>query len=114
LLLYAGIAAHTVNAQEPDPKEFTPPGYAFCGWQDFATGDWVMQWREDLGGAYMVAFAVGMSCSAAQRNVERASSGRRPRRPGYRCRILKEGHEFLDVRCIHRSGKRKFRYQTGA
>ncbi len=103
------------NAADPDPEEFTPTGYEFCGWQDFANGGWAMEWSEDLAGAYLVAFTRGMSCHAARRNVKRVRfSNNRPIRAGYRCRTLGSGHEFLDVRCIKKGGSRKFRYQTGA
>jgi len=105
------------NAADPDPDEFTPSGYEFCGWQDFANGGWAMEWNDDLAGAYLVAFTHGMSCPAARRNIRRirfSKSSGRPIRPGYRCRTLESAHEYLDVRCVKKGGTRKFRYQTGA
>jgi len=106
------------QAAEPDPADFTPPGYEFCGWQDFATGGWAMQWSDDLSGAYLVLFADGMSCRSARRNYSTLRHAKRPPyqplRAGYRCRTLKSAHEFLDVRCVKKGGARKFRYQTGA
>jgi len=105
-------------AADPDPAEFTPHGYEFCGWQDFVNGGWAVEWRDDLAGAYLVAFADGMSCRAARRNVKKMRSSKtpphRPIRTGYRCRTLESAHEYLDVRCVKKGGHRKFRYQTGA
>ncbi len=105
-------------AADPDPDEFTPQGYEFCGWQDFARGGWTMEWSEDLRGAYLVAFADGMSCRAARRNVKSVRYTKtppyRPLRSGYRCRTLESGYEYSDVRCVKQGGSRKFRYQTGA
>lgn len=115
LLCVAAIPAATYAAADPDPDEFTPPGYEFCGWQDFAAGGWALEWSEDLAGAYLVAFADGISCSAARKNVKRVRFRKsRPYRAGYRCQTLRQAHEFLDVRCTKLGGSGKFRYQTGA
>ncbi len=106
------------SAQDPDPDEFTPPGYEFCGWKDYANGGWAMEWSDDLAGAYTVAFADGMSCQAARRNVTRTKYTRnapyRPYRTGYTCKQLKVAHEFADVRCVKRGSTGKFRFQTGS
>ncbi len=118
-LLFCVLAtASAANAADPDPDEFTPPGYEFCGWQDFANGGWAMGWSDELSGAYLVAFADGMSCTAARRNIKRMRNSKkapfRPIRTGYRCRTLKSAHEYSDVRCVKTDGSRKFRLQTGA
>lgn len=117
-LLFAVTLPAPAIAADPDPHKFTPPGYEFCGWQNFATGGWEMQWRDDLAGAYLVAFAAGMSCHAARRNVVRMRNSKirpyRPLRTGYRCRRLATAHEFSDVRCTKIGATAKFRFQTGA
>jgi len=117
LLCLAALTA-VARAADPDPDEFTPRGYEFCGWQDFVNGGWAMEWSEDLSGAYLVAFADGISCAAARRNIRRVRYSKvapyRPIRPGYRCRTLESAHEYSDVRCVRRGGSRKFRFQTGA
>lgn len=118
VLVVALTLPYAASAAEPDPAEFTPPGYEFCGWRDFTHGGWAMQWSEDLAGAYLVLFADGMTCLAARRNYSRLRHAKRPPyqplRPGHRCRTLRSAHEFLDVRCVKKGGGRKFRYQTGA
>jgi len=119
LVMLVCIAAFPSAAQaaDPDPAEFTPRGYDFCGWQDFANGGWAMEWSDDLSGAYLVAFADGISCTTARRNIKRvrfSSRTGKPVRAGYRCRTLASAHEFYDVRCVKIGGTRKFRYQTGA
>ncbi len=103
------------NGAVPDPDKFTPKGYRFCGWQDFAKGGWAMNWRDDLSGVYLRAFADGMSCRAARRNIKRYQKAPNswPRRAGYRCRTVESSHEYLDKRCVKKGGTRKFRYQTG-
>jgi len=118
-VLFCAVAfPRAAHAVAPDPEKFTPPGYDFCGWQDFANGGWTMEWTEDLAGAYLVAFADNMSCQAARRNVKRVRFAKsppfRPLRPGYRCQTLESAHEYSDVRCVKKGGSRKFRYQTGA
>lgn len=111
-------SASVAIAADPDPAKFTPRGYEFCGWQDFAYGGWEMEWSEELRGVYLVAFADGMSCAAARRNIKRMRYSKhapfRPLRTGYRCRTLQSGHEYSDVRCVKLGGSRKFRFQTGA
>lgn len=107
------------SAQDPDPDEFTPRGYEFCGWKDFTSGGWRMEWDDSLAGAYLVAFADGMTCRAARQNVTRTRfTQRAPHRPvrlGYRCQVLDEDLEYSDIRCVARKGaSRKFRFQTGS
>jgi len=106
------------NAADPDPAEFTPHGYEFCGWQDYANGGWAMEWSDDLAGVYLVAFAHGMSCRAARRNIKRVRYSKvppyRPLRAGYRCRTLESAHEYSDIRCVKKGASRKFRFQTGS
>ena len=118
LLLCVAAFTSAAEGSDPDPDEFTPPGYEFCGWQDFVNGGWAMEWSEDLRGVYLVAFADGMSCQAARRNTRRMRYSKtapyRPLRPGYRCRTLNSAHEYSDVRCVKIGGSRKFRFQTGA
>ena len=118
IVVLAVTLPSSAAAVVPDPDKFTPRGYEFCGWQDLANGGWGMEWSEDLAGAYMVAFADGMSCTAARRNVEKMRSSKkppyRPLRTGYRCVTLRSAHEFTDVRCVNVGGARRFRYQTGA
>ena len=118
LLLCVLAFTSAAYAVDPDPDEFTPPGYKFCGWQDYSNGGWAMDWSEDLRGVYLVAFAEGMSCSSARRNIRRMRYTKtppyRPIRAGYRCRTLTSAHEYSDVRCVRIGGSRKFRLQTGA
>lgn len=117
VLLCVLASAPVAKAADPDPAEFTPRGYEFCGWQDFASGGWAMEWSEELRGVYLVAFADGMSCTAARRNIKRvrySTKTRAPVRAGYRCRTLVSEHEYSDVRCVKTGGTRKFRFQTGA
>jgi len=118
MLITAVAFPSIAAAAAPDPDKFTPRGYEFCGWQDFAGGGWAMEWSENLAGAYLVAFADGMSCTSARRNVKKMRSTKkppyRPLRDGYRCVRLKSGHEYADVRCVKVGGSRKFRFQTGA
>lgn len=92
------------------------PGYTFCGWKNFGDGSWTLTNPED--GAFVTAYASGMSCQAARRNVTRLSSTKSPpyspRRPGYRCVRLINAYEFSSIRCVKRGGSAKFRTQTGA
>lgn len=92
-----------------------PNGYTFCGWSNF-DGSWTMTDPEP--GVYLVAFADGMTCRSARRNVNRVRYSKtppyRPLRTGYRCRTLASQHEYADVRCIKVGGTRKFRFRTGA
>jgi len=115
LVLVVPAVAH---GADPDPAQFTPRGYEFCGWLNFGTRGWEMQWDDDLAGAYTVLFAGGMSCDAARRNYAKLRYGKQPPyravRAGYRCQPLRKAHEFLDVRCTRKTGGVKFRYQTGA
>ena len=122
--LLAGLAtlafAAVAHAQAPpDPEEFTPEGYKFCGWRDHANGGWRMQWSDDLAGVYLIAFAEGMTCTDARRNILRLRYTQRPPyrpvRSGYRCKTLDSDLEYTDVRCVATSGPpRKFRFQGGA
>jgi len=94
------------------------PGYRFCGWKDFGSGRWSLAQPDP--GAFMRAFASGMSCRTARRHVSRTRFTQRPPyrpyRRGYRCVKLDSGIEYVDVRCTKRGsrGRVKFRYQTGA
>jgi hypothetical protein len=57
ILLTAMLASLSVagnagaQTSDPDPAEFTPPGYAFCGWKDLQNHRWVMEWDDSLTGA---------------------------------------------------------------
>ena len=42
-VLTALALAAPAAAQDPDPEDFTPVGYDFCGWRDFAGGGWGME-----------------------------------------------------------------------
>jgi hypothetical protein len=118
----AGVVALALSpsagAQDPDPNEFTPPGYTFCGWKDFTTREWKMEWDDSLTGVFLIAYADGMTCRDARRNVSRMRYSTTPpyrgTRPGYRCITIQSGHEYSDVRCVRVGGTRKFRFQTGA
>jgi hypothetical protein len=117
LLVVATTAASAETAQaQADPDDFTPEGYEFCGWRDFDNGGWTYDQPEP--GAYLLAFARGMTCTAARRNITRLRYTQlppyRPVRLGYRCRTLDNDHEYTDVRCVRRGGTRAFRFQTGA
>jgi hypothetical protein len=124
ILLTALLASLSVAAiasaqtSDPDPAEFTPPGYEFCGWKDFENHEWVMEWDDSLTGAFFVAYADGMSCTAARHNANavrfRRGDGYRPTREGYTCKTLRTDIEFADVRCTKVNGTRRFRFQTGA
>jgi len=115
--LFLGITS-TVYAQDPDPEDFTPEGYTFCGWKDFTTGQWQTEWDESLAGAFLRAFADGMTCRDARRATTRTLTRQlppyAPYRPGYRCKRLVNDHEYSDVRCVKIGGSRKYRFQTGA
>ncbi len=93
-------------AADPDPDEFAPVGYEFCGWREFTEGGWNMEWDESLAGAYLVAFARKMTCKSARRNVLRVRYMQkppyRPTRPGYRRKTLESDYEHSDVRCVKR------------
>lgn len=114
-----GAAVAQEDVPDPDPADFTPSGYTFCGWKDMVNGGWATEWDDDLSGAYQVAYARGISCTAARRNVLRLKYSKRspykPSRKGYRCARIAEAHEFVDVRCTKRSNpKVAFRTQSGA
>jgi hypothetical protein len=118
IVLALGATAH---AQEPNPEEFTPPGYTFCGWLNLQTRQWQMEWSDDLAGAFHAAFARNMTCRDARRASVRVRFpqhppfSRPPTRPGWRCRYLKRGIEYADVRCTSTSGpSRAFRFRSGA
>lgn len=109
----------TAVAQDPDPDEFTPVGYEFCGWRDFVSGSWEMEWNDELFGAYSRLFARNMTCRSARRNYVRMRYTQtppyRPVRLGYRCKTLDRDYEYSDVRCSKRGRPRlAFRYQTGS
>jgi hypothetical protein len=91
-------------------------GYTYCGAKDFETGGWTY---DPPPGAYLYAYARGMSCQAARRNVSRVRHSRtppyRPSRTGYRCREVRSAHEYSSVRCVRRGdGRKAFRLITGA
>ena len=46
LVIGALLLPATAFSQDPDPDEFTPLGYEFCGWRDFESGDWEMEWHD--------------------------------------------------------------------
>lgn len=110
----SAVAVTPAAASPQDPTR-TPQGYTFCGWSSF-DGSWTMASPEP--GAYLVAFADGMTCRSARRNVNRVRYSKsppyRPLRSGYRCRTLASEHEYADVRCVKVGGTRKFRFRTGA
>ena len=114
------LTASPAGAQEePDPDEFTPPGYEFCGWRDFEARTWVTEWDERLRGASTVLFAREMTCRAARRNHARlrysSTPPFAPSRTGYRCTTIRAQHEFVDVRCTKRGTSRvSFRWQSGS
>lgn len=118
-LATVSVAANA-NAQEadPDPAEFTPQGYTFCGWKELETGEWKMLWDDSLGGAFLIAYAQGMTCRDARRNVSRVGDSGPPlyraTRPGYRCVQLRKAQEYSDVRCVKQGSGIRFRFQTGA
>jgi hypothetical protein len=119
LAFLTAVPLSVASAQDPDPDEFTPPGYEFCGWRDPERGGWAMEWDDRLAGACTVLFARRMSCRAARTNYRRLRYTRtppyEPRRAGYRCEELRSGYEFTDVRCAKRGRPRvAFRYQSGA
>ncbi|HEV2770172.1 MAG TPA: hypothetical protein VGV40_08335 [Solirubrobacteraceae bacterium] len=107
--------AVTPSIASPQDPSRTPQGYTFCGWSNF-DGSWTMTGPEP--GAYRVAFADGMTCRSARRNVNRVRYSKnppyRPLRTGYRCRTLASQHEYADVRCVKVGGTQKFRFRTGA
>jgi hypothetical protein len=115
----AWTAAPAFGQDDPDPEEFTPVGYEFCGWRDLQNGRWVMEWDDDLQGASLIAFARDMTCRVARRNVLGVrytnTTPRRPVRKGYRCAVLEDRHEYQDVRCtkLGRSSV-AFRYRAGS
>lgn len=92
------------------------PGYTFCGWKNFSDGSWSMANPES--GAFLTAYASGMTCRAARQNVTRLRTTSRPPysplRTGYRCVELVSGYEYSSIRCVKRGGRAKFRSQTGA
>ena len=119
LLCLIGIvaipAASLAQSEDPDPDEFTPPGYAFCGWRDYQNGGWLMEWDDRLYGAGTVLFARDMTCRSARRNFARVRHGQQPTRAGYRCAVIGRDYEFADVRCTKVGRPRvAFRYQTGS
>ena len=119
LVVGALLLPATALSQEPDPDEFTPVGYEFCGWRDFEFGGWEMEWEDRLSGAYLVLFARNMTCRSARRNYVRTRTTQTPPhrlvRKGYRCTTLDSDYEYSDVRCSKRGRPRlAFRFQTGA
>ena len=118
IMCIAVVLPSSAYGADPDPLEFTPRGYEFCGWRDLTSGGWAMQWRDELSGAFLVLFADDISCQAARRNYTKLRHSTkppyRPIRAGYRRLTLKRAHEYLDVRCVKRGSSAKFRYQTGA
>ena len=115
----AAMAPGAASADYTEPETFTPPGYDFCGWKNYEYGGWDMEWDDSLQGISLIAYADGMSCQAARRNVRRVHYVRvgnsyRPARSGYRCVQLTQALEYSDVRCTKVGGSRKFRFQSGA
>lgn len=107
------------QVEEPDPAEFTPAGYTFCGWRDFENGTWAMKWREELRGAYSMVFARGMTCASARRHWAKTKYKKEPPyslyRAGYRCKRIVSGHELDDTRCTKVGNARvAFRIRSGA
>jgi hypothetical protein len=107
----------------PNPEEFTPTGYTFCGWKNFTEPidqlSWTTEWDENtLSGAFKVGFARNMTCLQATRNIDLIRHTKTPpyraSRTGYRCSRIQTGWELDDVRCIKNGKKATFRYQTGA
>lgn len=90
-------------------------GYKYCGTKDFVTDSWHYGPSD---GAFLDAYARGMSCRAARRNVDGVKYSRtppyRPYRTGYRCQEMVSGYEYSSVRCVKKNGKRAFRYITAA
>ena len=116
LLVAALLVPTVVTAQGFDPEEFTPSGYTYCGIKLLGQSGWLMDPGE-LSGASQVAFASGLTCQAARRNIGRIvypRGGGQPKAPGYRCRYIRQGHEFSDVRCIKPGDGGKFRVQGGS
>lgn len=110
--LVLGLSGSVATADQSG----TPYGYEDCGARDFTNGGWT-DTPED--GAFVVAYARGMTCTSARRNVSRLRFGRkapyRPYRPGYRCRYLARGYEYSDIRCVRRGRSRvAFRTRSGA
>jgi hypothetical protein len=112
----ASLTGVTALAQSANPDDFTPEGYRWCGWKNLSTGSWVMTDPED--GAFLRAFARGMSCRDARRAVTRTRYTQlppyRPVRQGYRCQTLASDYEYSDVRCRRTGSSVAYRWQTGA
>lgn len=113
-LALGGVTA--AGAADPDPDEFTPAGYAFCGWLDLETKQWKTVWNDRLAGVTVVLFTRNMSCSSARKNYSRTTStwdGRKLgyKRAGYRCATLKNQYEFSDYRCT-KVGRSKVAYRV--
>lgn len=93
-------------------------GYQWCGWFDFEDRLWRMTADPD-DGVSLILWADGMTCRSARSAYRRVrypkAHAYRPRLAGYRCRTLRGGEEYADVRCTSTSGKsRRFRFKTGA
>ena len=93
-------------------------GYDWCGWFDFTGRVWRMTPNVDPG-VSLILWADGMTCRSARSAYRRIrypkAHGYRPRLGGYRCRTLRGGDEYADVRCTATTGpSRRFRFKTGA
>lgn len=115
VLLAVLVALALPSAASAGPGDALP-GYTFCGWKNFGEGSWTMTNPED--GAFLTAYASGMTCRAARQNVTRLQYSSRPpyspSRTGYRCVEIVGGYEYSSIRCIKRGSAAKFRSQTGA
>lgn len=119
------LSAGAVGQEQPspDPDEFTPTGYTFCGWKNFAQPidqlSWTTERDEDtLAGAFLRGFVRNMTCLQGTRNIDLVRHKKTPPykayRTGYRCTRIETGWEWEDVRCVKNGRKATFRYQTGA
>ena len=118
ILVVAGLVPGAWSYAQETPEDFTPQGYEFCGWRDYKGDGKGWTYDEPEPGVWLRGFASGLNCRTARRHITRLRYSQtppyRPLRPGYRCKTLDSDHEYSDVRCVRKGGKRKFRFQTGA
>lgn len=116
----SGEVALFLDSGVPRSAEFfsrvLPSGLRACGTTDFSSGPNGRRWLNppfppSFGGAYMTVWSQRVPCNAARTTASRWNGKRRFR--GYRCTVLKRGHEFLAVSC-KRPGGRLVRWETGA